>query len=330
MGKLFFARFSNKLLFLFVSLFLNVTYVLAQSETEAEYIEDLSQMRVVVLLLIAFAFVIMFGLIYVVKSHRELKHQYSIIDKQKNEIAEKNNELAFINDSLEEMNVEKNNVLSVVAHDLKTPLGNIQGLVELVYLNKETLTEEQTKYLDLIKKVVVDGTSMVNNMLDVHKIEGELKEMTLVQTNVFQTIDKVVKLHEPFANTRKVEVKIKYTNADLSINTDAHYMRQIISNLVSNAIKYTKEESKVDISIEENDNSIEILISDEGPGIRDDQMKRLFAGYNPSQNGADEDKTSTGFGLLITRRLIEKLQGKISVSNKPNGGGAVFKVELLK
>lgn len=331
MGKLFFARFANRAFFLFVSLFLNVSFVFAQAEMEEEYMQDLSQMRMVVLLLIAFAFVIMFGLIYVVKSHRELKHQYSIIDKQKNEIAEKNNELAFINDSLEEMNVEKNNVLSVVAHDLKTPLGNIQGLVELIYLKKDALSEEQVNYLELIKKVVMDGTGMVNSMLDVHKIEGELKEMTLVKTNVFQTIDKVVKLHEPFANTRKVDVKIKHSNADLNINTDAHYLRQILSNLVSNAIKYTKEDSQVEISIQEKETTLEILIDDEGPGIADDQMKRLFAGYKASQTSQDaENKSSTGFGLLITRRLIEKLQGKISVSNKPNGGGAVFKVELLK
>lgn len=303
---------------------------MAQGETEAEYIEDLSQMRTVVLLLIAFAFIIMFGLIYVVKSHRELKHQYTIIDKQKNEIATKNNELAFINDSLEEMNVEKNNVLSVVAHDLKTPLGNIQGLIELVYLNKENLTEDQTKYLDLIKKVVVDGIGMVNNMLDVHKIEAELKEVTFLKTNVFQVVEKVVKLHEPFAETRKVEVKVSHSNADLDINTDGQYLRQILSNLVSNAIKYTKEDSKVDITIEEKDTTVEVLIGDEGPGISDDQMKRLFAGYKVSEIESSNDKSSSGFGLLIARRLIEKLQGKISVVNKPDNGGAIFTIELLK
>ncbi|MCB0497906.1 MAG: HAMP domain-containing histidine kinase [Cyclobacteriaceae bacterium] len=328
MGKFHFARSLNRLYLLTAIVILNFSYSFAQGETEAEYLEDLSHMRIVVILLIAFAFVIMFGLIYVVKSHRELKHQYSIIDKQKNEIAEKNNELAFINDSLEEMNLEKNNVLSVVAHDLKTPLGNIQGLVELVYLKKDKLTDEQIKYLDLIRKVVSDGIGMVNNMLDVHKIEAELKEMALTPTNVFKVVDKVVKLHEPFAETRKVDVKVNYSNADLSINTDNQYLRQILSNLVSNAIKFTKEGSKVDIKIIEKNSTVEILIEDEGPGISDDHMKRLFAGYKASEN--EKDKVSGGFGLLITRRLVEKLQGKISVSNKPDMAGAIFKLEILK
>lgn len=328
MGKMFFKQFKLLSFFVFYIGF-NVTSSLAQTTHDAEYLEDLGNMRMIVLLLVAFAFVIAFGLIYVVKSHRELKHQYTIIDKQKHEITEKNEELAFSNDSLEEMNVEKNNVLSVVAHDLKTPLGNIQGLIELMNLNKEKLSKEQNEYLSLISKVVTDGIGMVNNMLDVHKIEAELKEMVLVNTNVYDIIDKVIKLHEPSALARKVQLNVEVPNRDLNINTDAQYLRQILSNLVSNAIKYTAEESEVDIKVVENENSIEVSVSDNGKGIGSDKMKRLFAGYKMAGKSADE-KAAPGFGLLITRRLVDKLKGKISVENKVTGSGAVFVVELLK
>ena len=328
MSKLIFDCLGSKILLIFSFGFIS-TVSLAQSSTDAEYLEDLSNMKVVVLLLVAFAFVIMFGLLYVVKSHRELKHQYNIIEKQKNQIADKNNELAFINDSLEEMNIEKNNVLSVVAHDLKTPLGNIQGLVELVNLKKDNLTEDQISYLDLIKKVSIDGISMINTILDVNKIEAELKEMTLAKTNVLDVIEKVVKLHEPFSLTRKVEVKVNRVNLDVDINTDAHYLRQIVSNLLSNAIKYTKKDSKVEVDIVNKENTVEIVISDEGKGIDPEHFKRLFAGYKNAELN-QEGKSSPGFGLLITRRLVEKLQGKISVDNKTAENGAIFKVELLK
>lgn len=323
--------FNQFKLFLFFLLYLgfSVSASLAQVTGDAEYLEDLSNMRMVVLLLIAFAFVIMFGLIYVVKSHRELKHQYIVIDKQKNEIAEKNEQLAFNNDSLEEMNIEKNNVLSVVAHDLKTPLGNIQGLVELVNLNKEKLNKDQQGYLKLISQVVADGTGMVNNMLDVHKIEAELKEMVLINTNVFDIIDKVIKLHEPSMMAKKVKVNVAIENRDLDINTDAQYLRQILSNLVSNAIKYTAPETDVDIDVKEKENIVELSVSDNGKGIGNDQMKRLFAGYKITGK-SDNDMASPGFGLLITRRLVDKLKGKITVENKVTGTGARFVVELLK
>ncbi len=328
MGKFFFNRYRVFVFFISYIGF-NVSSAFAQTNLDAEYMEELGNMRVVVLLLIAFAFVIMFGLIYVVKSHRELKHQYTIIEKQKHEITEKNEQLAFNNDSLEEMNIEKNNVLSVVAHDLKTPLGNIQGLVELVNLNKDILSKEQAEYLALISKVVTDGIGMVNNMLDVHKIEAELKEMVLVYTNVQEIIEKVTKLHEPSALAKKIEVKVDHSSRELEINTDAQYLRQILSNLVSNAIKYSDEEGLVDIKVTEGEKSIKIEVSDTGKGIDSDQMRRLFAGYKVAGKSGN-DKASPGFGLLITRRLVDKLKGKISVENKATGSGAKFIVELLK
>ncbi len=323
--------FNRFKLFFFFIIFqsISISSGFAQVVQDAAHLEDLSNMRTLVLLLLAFAFVIMFGFIYVVKSHRELKHQYTIIDKQKNEIAEKNEQLAFSNDSLEEMNIEKNNVLSVVAHDLKTPLGNIQGLVELVKLNEDTLTKEQKEYLDLVGKVVTDGIGMVNNMLDVHKIEAELKEMVLINTNVYDIIEKVTKLHAPAILAKSVKINVDMADRGLQINTDAQYLRQIISNLVSNAIKYTPNNTSVNIAVSENDNIIEITVSDEGKGISDDLMKRLFAGYKVKGSGSDE-KASSGFGLLITRRLVDKLKGKISAENKTTGTGAVFKVELLR
>lgn len=328
MGKIFLKRFRLFVFFIFFQGF-SISISLAQTVQNEEYLEDLSNMRMVVLLLIAFAFVIMFGLIYVVKSHRELKHQYVIIDKQKNEIGEKNEQLAFSNDSLEEMNTEKNNVLSVVAHDLKTPLGNIQGLVELINLNKEKLSKDQNDYLDLISKVVTDGIGMVNNMLDVHKIESELKEMVLINTNVYDILEKVIKLHEPSMMAKSLQVNVDIADRDLHIDTDAQYLRQIISNLFSNAVRFSPNESTVDIKVSENDNFIKISVSDNGKGIGPDQMKRLFAGYKVV-GSVDEDKASPGFGLLITRRLVDKLKGKISAENKVSGSGAVFVVELLK
>lgn len=328
MGKMFFNQIKPALFFV-IFLGLSTSISIAQTIQNDEYLEDLSNMRTVVLLLIAFAFVIMFGLIYVVKSHRELKQQYTIIDKQKNEIAEKNEQLAFNNDSLEEMNTEKNNVLSVVAHDLKTPLGNIQGLIELLGLNKKNLSKDQLEYMTLISKVSTDGISMVNNMLDVHKIEAELKAMVLINTNVLEIMDKVIKLHEPLALSKKVQLNIDISNRDLEIRTDAQYLRQIISNLVSNAIKYTSENSIVEIKVKELDNIVQISVIDNGKGISKEQMKRLFAGYKVAGSNKDE-KSSPGFGLLITRRLVDKLKGKISVENKATGLGAVFTVELLK
>ena len=116
------------------------TEVIDEVASSEVYLEDADDLKLIVVLLIAFAFLAMFGLIYVVKSHRALSSNFKLIEQQRNKISDQNEALAFQNESLEELNIEKNNMLSVVAHDLNTPLGNIQGLVGLLLLDKPNYT----------------------------------------------------------------------------------------------------------------------------------------------------------------------------------------------
>ena len=285
-------------------------------------------MKLTVVLLIVFAFIAVFGLIFVVRAYRELKKQYQVIEAQNVEIAEKNEELAFKNESLEEINMEKNNMISVVAHDLKTPLGNIQGLVELIKLEKELLSANQTKYLDILKKVTLDAADMVDVMLNVHRIESELHELTLHEYNIVELINKVVRLHEPAAQLKKVEVKFDQREATCLVNTDKQYFQQIISNILQNAIDYSKENSTVTIALTDNDKSVAISITDYGPGISASDQKRLFSGYKKMEEVNGEGKVA-GIGLVIVMRLLEKLQGKIDVRSE-EGKGSTFTVELGK
>jgi signal transduction histidine kinase len=285
--------------------------------------EETEQLKVIVILLVVFAFIAMFGLIYVVKSHRELKNNYRIIETQRNEISEKNEALAFQNESLEELNIEKNNMLSVVAHDLKVPLGNIQGLVGLLLLEKDKLTKQQLDYLDIIKKVVIDGTNMVNNMLNVHKIESELQQMNLAKHDLIDIVNTVIRSHESLAATKNIVVELKDSPDELWINTDKQYFHQIISNLLSNAIKFSPENSTVSICFHDRDYSVLVSVCDEGPGISPEDQKRLFSGYQKITSNKTGEQASTGFGLAIVRRLVEKLDGKIKIESELDKGTTI-------
>ena len=291
--------------------------------------EDTEQLQFIVILLVIFAFIAMFALIYVVKSHRELKNNYRTIEVQRNEISEKNEALAFQNESLEELNIEKNNMLSVVAHDLKVPLGNIQGLVGLLLLEKENFTAQQLEYLDIIKKVVVDGTNMVNNMLNVHKIESELQQMTLGRCNLIEIVTTVIKSHVSLAGTKNIAVGLKDSPDELWINTDKQYFHQMISNILSNAIKFSPENTTVDICFEDKENSVVVSVCDEGPGISQNDQKRMFSGYQKITTQKTGKEASTGFGLSIVRRLVEKLDGKIRVDSQLDEGTTIS-VEFIK
>ena len=277
------------------------------------------------LIMIVLAFIAMFGMVFVMKSQQALKSQVKIIKEQKNEIARKSDELAFQNESLEALNFDKNSMISVVAHDLKTPLGNVQGLTGLLLLEKETLSPDQLKYLDLINKVVADGITMVNNTLDIHKIESEQYDISLINQDIVAIAEKVIKMNNSLALAKKIKVNLNAPPDGLTAKTDAQYLSQIMSNVVSNAIKYSPELSHVDVDLNDKDTVFEIIVKDHGQGISEVDKKRLFAGYRKKP----VESSSAGIGLIIVRRLIEKLNGKITVDTT-EGEGSTFVIEFLK
>ncbi len=305
----------------------NVLLLLQQPAGLGDETMTQDQLKLIAIVIVIFAFLAIFGLVFVVRSYRELKLQYGVIEAQHKEIADKNEELAFKNESLEEMNMAKNNTISVVAHDFKAPLGNIQGLVELIKLNKETLTDEQLNYLDLLKKVSQDTSEMVDVMLDVHRIEEELHELTLHNHDIVKIINKAIALHEPAALLKKVKISLETEVESCNIDTDKQYFHQIISNILQNAIDFSPKDSTVIISLTENKNSVSIKITDEGPGISESDQKRLFSGYQKLDGEGNEAKTM-GIGLVIVLRLLEKLHGKIDVKSE-EGKGTTFVVELF-
>ena len=289
---------------------------------------DPQQLKLIVILLIIFAFVAIFGLTFVIRSYKELKKQYAIIESQHEEIAKKNDELGVKNEALEEINMQKNNMISVVAHDLKAPLGNLLGLVELIKLEEQLLTKDQLNYLDLLKKVSIDTTEMVNVMLDVHRIESELHQLTLHNYDIIDLLEKVIRVHEPAVLLKKAKVIFEPGADSCMLKTDKHYFRQIISNIVQNAVDFAPEKSNIIIDLVESDTKVSISITDEGQGITESDQKRLFGGYKKI-TGADGTPKPSGMGLAIVYRLLEKLHGKIDVQST-FGHGTTITILLTK
>ena len=322
----------NILIVFYASLLANVQrsvlVLIQQTNNLEDEFPDPQQLKLIVILLIIFAFVAIFGLLFLIRSYRELKKQYAIIESQHEEIAKKNEELWVKNEALEEINMQKNNIISVVAHDLKAPLGNLIGLVGLIKLDEHLLTKDQVNYLDLLKKVSVDTTEMVNIMLDVHRIASELHQLTLHNYDIIDLLEKVIRVHEPAVQLKKAKVIFEPGVASCMLNTDKHYFRQIISNIVQNAVDFAPEKSNITIDFAESDTKVSISITDEGQGITESDQKRLFGGYK-KMTGGDGTHKPSGMGLAIVYRLLEKLHGKIDVQSA-FGHGTTITVLLTK
>jgi signal transduction histidine kinase len=256
-----------------------------------------------------------------------LQSKYDNIEKQTHEIEEEKEELVFVNDSLRQISDEKSSMISVVAHDLKTPLDNVEGLANLIYLEKENLSQAQIEYLNLIIETSQKAREKVDLMLDVHKIEAEVKTMNKVNHNFIDLVNEVIEANAVDAEKRNVEVELMAHVRTTEIETDANYFKQILSNILSNAIRFSPKNEKVIVLVTEKDHSIKIDVSDLGAGMDESTKKRLFVSY-AKIDIADKERV-TGMGLYIARKLIEKLNGKIRLESTSEDG-TTFSIEFLK
>ena len=289
---------------------------------QAEQIEKL-KMWIVAFLIVAFVIIVVMTI--VIQSNRILKRQNNTIKSQQEEISRINNNLAIQVENLKEMNSEKNSVISYVSHDLITPLGNIEGLVNLVLLKKESLSPEQVEYLNKMQEVVKDGKETIQSMLNINKIEQEIKGIDLMEHEVVELIDEVLLGYQYQIEEKKISISKEFTQESIAFSTDKQYFKQIIGNLLSNAIINTPENEVVTISCDLVNGNVQIRIYDKGEGLSEKDKERIFLKYMQSRGVENQQ----GISLAIVKQLVDKLNAKISVESKP-GMGTQFILEFRK
>ena len=225
-------------------------------------------------------------------------------------------------------NEEKSKFLSRMSHELRTPLNTILGMNELMLRDKkEPLTEKQS---DRSKKVVDAGQhllSIVDDVLDLTRIEAGNIDVVMGLTDCQAVICDSIKLLEGKAEQRNIIISSMLERPDVFAMADSKRLKQIIVNLLDNAIKYNKQGGQVSIILNvENNENVRISIIDTGYGIAKDSIDKLFQPF--SRLGADElGIGSTGIGLSLCKQLIELMHGRIGVDCRL-GKGCCFWIEL--
>lgn len=217
----------------------------------------------------------------------------------------------------------ENEFFANFSHELRTPLNSIISSSEL--LSEQifgTLNSKQQEYINDIRIAGLHLLGMINDILDMAKIEAKSMKLNLTEFNLSQAADEVCNILKPLAHKKSIEITKNFSSED-KITADYSKIQQIFFNLLSNAIKYTPENGKIEIIIEKETDFISFIIKDNGIGISPKDKKRIFKKFVQLGN----EKNSNGLGLTITQELVKLHKGTISLVSSPNKGSH-FTVKL--
>ena len=267
---------------------------------------------------------------YVIKD-MELSNVFKLqLKALKDGIIEKNKAYKTIkeqNEKILEADKIKNEFLANVSHELRTPLNSILGFSDILsaqlYGNLNTKQEE---YINDIKVSATHLLGMINEILDMSKLEANAMKIVKSVFWISRAVDEVTNILLPLAQKKNIKL-LKIMQVDFEVFADYQKIQQILYNLISNAIKYSPENNTVDITVSADNESFKIAVHDNGIGIDKKYHGKIFAKFVQLDSAYTKKESSTGLGLTITKELVELHGGKISVISEINNG-STFIVEI--
>lgn len=213
--------------------------------------------------------------------------------------------------------------LPAIIHELKNPLNAILGFSQLLHceIKNKNSAEECADYANEITIAAKELNELIHDLLDVGAANSGIFSADISKKiSIQDVIRRSIKLNYDYAAARSIVIKSKVSNDIGLVNLDAKRMKQIITNLISNAVKYSPHKTEIEVKAQITDQKLEITISDQGFGMTESQVKTAFVKYKTIQNPNSGKVDSFGLGLPITKHLVELQKGTIGVESEPNKG----------
>ena len=233
-------------------------------------------------------------------------------------------ELKAANEQLKKLDQLKDEFLSTVTHELRTPLTSVRSFSEILFDTPDMKTEERQKFLGIVIRESERLTRLINQVLDLTKIEAGRMEWQMAEVNLNAVIeDAVATLGHRFQERAIALIKNLPEKVPM-VQGDRDQLLQVVINLLSNAEKFCRPEAgKVTLSMNIGSGDLTVSVSDNGPGIAPEDQKLIFDKFHQVSDGETGNPTGSGLGLAISRRIVEHFGGRIWVRSDP-GKGATF------
>lgn len=267
-----------------------------------------------IFLMIIFSIVITISLIFNRKANVKLEEQKRTIEKD--------------NLTLKELSSTKNKFFSIIAHDLRGPLGSLQNLGEYLWRTHDrTNPKDQKEFLRLIAKEAKSTFNLLDNLLNWANSNSETFMLNTTEFSIQKLVKENIELYANIADSKQITINT-FVEAGLKVSADYNMINTVIRNLLANALKFTRQNGKIEISAKETSGEkVQICIADNGIGIKSKIRENLFSINSPHITAGTNQETGSGLGLKLCKEFVEKNKGTISVESTP-GEGSVFCIEL--
>ncbi|MEY4510367.1 MAG: hypothetical protein RLZZ450_2489 [Pseudomonadota bacterium] len=244
-------------------------------------------------------------------------------------IREKNRELEESNRAIREASRLKSEFLANMSHELRTPLNAVIGFSE--FLADETVGPVNAKQLECLNHVLTSGRHllrMISDVLDLAKVESGKLDLFPTEFNLRDELTEVCSVARALAQEKDIDVALSCDAAPERVTLDPQKLKQVLFNLLANAVKFTGEGGSIDVTARAvDDDCLEIRVRDSGIGMRAEDLPQLFQEFRQLDTASGRRHEGTGLGLALTKRLVESQHGRITVESEL-GHGSVFTVVL--
>lgn len=243
-------------------------------------------------------------------------------------LIEAHSELEAENHELERLNGEKSKFLSTVSHELKTPLTSMLAFSDILKRNKDgNLTEKNLEQLTVIQRNGRRLSILIDDLVDVAKFDAGTLQISTHEFDALEMLDDIVTSFGPIFEGKDQQLRLVGPQGEIRIDADQARLTQVVTNLVSNASKYSPENSVVEVEASVAGDRLGIAVRDNGKGISEDDQAMLFTPFFRVESDIESAVPGTGLGLAITSSIVELHGGDLTVESKP-GKGSVFWVSI--
>jgi signal transduction histidine kinase/CheY-like chemotaxis protein/HAMP domain-containing protein len=257
----------------------------------------------------------------------QLEQQNSELEAQRTELTTQNSELEMQKKELDEASRLKTNFLSNMSHELRTPLNSVIALSGVLSRRLATqISAEEYSYLEIIERNGKQLLLLINDILDIARIEAGREEVEISDFNVNSLLADLVAMLLPQAEQKKIELLHVDSETRLTLHSDDVKCHHILQNLIANAVKFT-EKGRVEVRARQTAANIEITVADTGIGIDASHLPHIFDEFRQADSGTSRRFGGTGLGLAIAKKYAQMLGGTVSVTSKL-GSGSEFTLLL--